>query len=376
MPYTHYDLVFEGGGAKGSTFVGAMEAFSARGYQPRRLVGTSAGAITSTLLAVGFTPKEMRDAVNERQNGKPRFASFMDTPKQADFTQADKADSVTMRLFHEVDVPFIPKWLENESDQRFLDALLLLPHFRQLFCFVECGGLFSGNAFLEWLQEKLHEKTPPGESSYADASFKELFASTGHDLSLVASDTDGREMLVLNHRTAPNCPVAWGVRMSMSIPFVWREVVWRREWGLYQGRDISGHRIVDGGVLSNFPLALVDKEPEQDEFVRSVMGETRAADAGTIGLLIDESLPVPGQPSQGAPKPLAEIKTVQRVLRLIDTMTETRDNIEIQLHPELVCRLPAQGYGTTEFDMPEARLAALIDAGKAAMTRYLDGMQS
>ena len=53
----------------------------------------------------------------------------------------------------------------------------------------------------------------------------------GCDLSLVVTDTTNREMLVLNHRTAPDVPVAMAVRMSMSIPFVWREVVWQKEWG-------------------------------------------------------------------------------------------------------------------------------------------------
>ena len=60
------------------------------------------------------------------------------------------------------------------------------------------------------------------------------------DLSLVVTDTTNREMLVLNHRTAPDVPVAMAVRMSMSIPFVWREVVWHKEWGTYCGTDKTG----------------------------------------------------------------------------------------------------------------------------------------
>jgi NTE family protein len=374
--YKKFDLIFEGGGAKGSTFVGAMRAFESRGHTFRRLVGTSAGAITATLLAVGFTPDKMLQAVNERLNGKPRFASFMDISTVDGFSQMDKDESLILHLFKAADVPFVPDRLENGFDKLFLDSLMRLPHFRQLFCFVECGGLYSGEKFLEWIREKLDEAANvKGKPSFANASFSEFFSLTGVDLSLVASDTDGQEMLVLNHRTAPNCPVACAVRMSMSIPFVWREVVWKSEWGPYLNRDITGHRIVDGGVLSNFPLALVDKEPTEDSFVKQVMGNTRAAEAGTIGLLIDESLEVPEQPAQGHSKLIGEFRTVNRVLRLVDTMTKTRDNHEIQLHPELVCRLPAKGYGTTEFDIPEPRLKALIDTGEAAMNRYLDGLK-
>ena len=79
-------------------------------------------------------------------------------------------------------------------------------------------------------------------------------------------------MLVLNHRTAPDVPVAMAVRMSMSIPFVWREVVWQKEWGTYCGIDKTGATIVDGGVLSNFPIDLVACS---DERIKKIMGDKR-----------------------------------------------------------------------------------------------------
>ncbi len=59
------DLVFEGGGAKGMVFVGALTEFEQQGLRPRRVVGTSAGAITATLLAAGYTANEMLEARGE-----------------------------------------------------------------------------------------------------------------------------------------------------------------------------------------------------------------------------------------------------------------------------------------------------------------------
>ena len=53
-----FDMVFEGGGAKGTAFVGALEVLFAAGHKHRRLVGTSAGAITATLLGAGYSPQE------------------------------------------------------------------------------------------------------------------------------------------------------------------------------------------------------------------------------------------------------------------------------------------------------------------------------
>jgi len=160
--------------------------------------------------------------------------------------------------------------------------------------------------------------------------------------------------------------------MFMSIPFVWREVVWKEEWGAYLGGSITSHVIVDGGVLSNFPIALVDKQPTPGSFEERVMGSDGIAGAAnTLGFLIDESLPVDGQPVKGKTGLKDEFKAVQRVTRLIDTMTGARDNVEIRNNERLVCRLPAAGYGTTEFDMESKRLDDLVQAGYDATLRHL-----
>jgi hypothetical protein len=52
-------------------------------------------------------------------------------------------------------------------------------------------------------------------------------------------------------------------------------------------------------------------------------------------------------------------------------MTGAQDNDEIRRHANDICRLPAKGYGTTEFDMADDRLAALINAGRNAMKSHL-----
>ena len=53
-----FDLVFEGGGAKGLAFVGALQAFERRGHTPRRVLGTSAGSIVAVLVAAGYNAAE------------------------------------------------------------------------------------------------------------------------------------------------------------------------------------------------------------------------------------------------------------------------------------------------------------------------------
>ena len=139
-----FDMVFEGGGAKGSVFAGALDILGQNGHTFRRLIGTSAGAITATLVAAGYQPQELLNAVNEKlPNGKPRFSSFMDAPVAADFSQEQRDNSETMAALKHVDIPFVPGMLEEGFDRVLLKRLprgtrILSPVFfsgvRRLFC--------------------------------------------------------------------------------------------------------------------------------------------------------------------------------------------------------------------------------------------------
>jgi predicted acylesterase/phospholipase RssA len=350
-----FDIVFEGGGAKGSAFVGALTALKAAGHTPRRLVGTSAGAITAALSAVGYSADEMLAAVNEKlPNGKPRFSTFLDHPHASDFSAAQRSASDTMRALRMLHIPMM-------ADEVVLKLLLETPVYPTLFSFVECGGVFAGVAFLEWLREKLALK-----HIAADATLAQVHQATGVDLSLVASDTTDMEMLVLNHVTAPAVPLAWAVRMSMSIPLVWREVVWQEGWGTYAGRAKTGNIIVDGGVLSNFPIRLID------ERMPGLMDDSVDPEGAlNLGLLLDEELAVPGVDVRKPPISTDDLRVVQRLSRLMDTMMRARDNEQMRSHAAEVCRLPVRGYGTTEFSMEERKLKALIDTGHAAVVNHL-----
>jgi predicted acylesterase/phospholipase RssA len=164
--------------------------------------------------------------------------------------------------------------------------------------------------------------------------------------------------------------------MSMSIPFVWQEVRWQKNWGRYRGDDITGHTVVDGGVLSNFPMNLVTG---RDDEIIAVMGATGNDSTPQFGLLIDETLTVPGADATARPAEKGnlldkakELKTIQRVLRLVDTMTDANDQFVMSAHPDKICRLPAKGYGTTEFDMTDERVRLLVKAGQESAKACLD----
>jgi predicted acylesterase/phospholipase RssA len=371
-----YDLVFEGGGAKGMVFVGALQELERRGHTHGRLLGTSAGAITATFAAAGFAVAEMLDALKEKDENGPIFKQFLGRPRP--LTPAEAAKSATLEALEQLDIRFLPASVEERIDRLIL-RLMTQSEMAHIFSFIERGGWYSADAFLDWARAKLDQATPDGRSrNLSRHTFAEFHQATGRELSLVAADTTDHRMLVLNHRTAPRLPVVWGVRMSMSLPLLWQEVIWQPEWGTYLDRPLAGHRIVDGGLLSNFPIELF---LSNDPHVQSLMGPKTSQ--GVLGLLIDESLAVAGSetdmvpPSPNHPSQvLADWAPAMRILGLIDTATQAHDKMVIDAFEQFVCRLPAQGYQTTEFDMTDARRDRLIAAGRAAMDHFFRAQET
>jgi predicted acylesterase/phospholipase RssA len=374
-----YDLVFEGGGAKGMVFVGALqELFKDNSHTTGRLLGTSAGAITAALLAAGYTPEEMLTALGEKDSrGKPIFESFLGDP--APFDSEAVRSSALRRLLGELNLPFVPDFVEEKVDDWIASRLAENTVGRRLFSFVERGGWYSADPFVAWLQRMMDTGQVNGTPrKFSALTLEEFYAATKSEMTLVAADTNGSCMLLLNHRTAPDCPVVWAVRMSMSIPFLWQEVEWQRGWGPYYAwsadaerlveNDITGHAIVDGGLLSNFPIALFLADSPD---VRAVVGLTQTDNI--LGLLIDEAVPVPKPAAPGGSRGITvgEMRTVQRLRRLVNTATGAHDNMAIAVFAKHVVRLPAAGYGTTEFDMSDPQRDALVEAGRKAMRTFL-----
>ena len=365
-----FDLVFEGGGAKGLAFVGALQAIERHNHTPRRVIGTSAGSITALLVAAGYNAAECLAAINERTpEGQSRFATFLEIPQIDENTEIN--NSLRYWLKTELDNPLIPNLIEPVVDQ-MVEDLLQKKLTRHLISLLAFGGWFGGSALLEYFKEKLDS----GGRCLGDTTLEEFYQRAGRDLSVVASDITGREMLVLNHRTAPDCPTIWAVRMSMSCPFAWQEVVWRQEWGLYRGRNLTGHTVVDGGLLSNFPIKLF---LSSEENVEDIMGKDSASQS-VIGLLLDDNMPVPGaenteKKETTAPGFLERSDLLAEMMRRIYGMAETalsaHDKSVIDAYQNMVCRLPAQGYGILEFDLTPERMAPILHAGAAAMEEHL-----
>jgi len=193
------DAVFEGGGMRGIGFVGAVRKFEEAGYRFRNVAGSSAGAIVASLIAAGYTAEEMHREMASVQFDKFKHSAY---------------------------------W---GGLGPFGAALGAAKNF----------GLYSAKLFESWLGDLLARK---GVYTFNDV---------GGRLKLTASDiTDQKGLLLPNDLKKfgidpGGFSVATAVRMSMGIPVFYEP---------YELVDTEGavHYIVDGGMLSNYPIWILD----------------------------------------------------------------------------------------------------------------------
>ncbi len=353
------DLALEGGGSKGIALNAALAEIFERGHVVRRLVGSSAGAIAAGLVAAGFTGKDLLQmSLGRTADGLPLFSEYVAEPVVADSASAEQALT---------DVQVASLRLPADLGRRLTTA-------RAALAFLDTGGFVSGQGFVGWLVRTLEAKAP----GLSRLTLGQLHARGGHHLTITVTDTTAKRLRALNHLSAPDCPLVAAVRMSISIPLLFGEVKWRAEWGNYLGEDLTGHVMVDGGMLSNLPLAFI--LPSTNALVLKLMGPPPEGPAFPVGLTLDSSLEVPGAPP-AANQPFlstqfAATRLGQRLSALADTMLQGTDLTLSDTSPVPLCRLPVKGYWATEFDMSLPRAEALVRAARASTAAYFDVLEA
>ncbi|WP_175991069.1 patatin-like phospholipase family protein [Bacillus sp. Marseille-Q1617] len=278
------DGVFSGGGVKGLALIGAYQAIEERGLRIKRVAGTSAGAIVAAFIAAGYSSSELKDIMEE-----------MDIKKLLD-TNAF------------VSLPFI-KWFRI--------------YYRL--------GLYKGIALENWIEQKLKAR---GIYTFADLPEKSL--------RVIASDLSNGRLLVLpddleKYGISPKTfPVARAIRMSASLPYFFEPVKLRS----LEGTSL----LVDGGVLSNFPMWLFDRENIKK--VRPVIGVK----------LSHNSIERPKNKIKNA---------IELYNALFQTMKDAHDSRYIsRKHEKNIIFIPTEGVQTTEFELSKEKRSELFQMGK------------
>lgn len=207
------DVVFSGGGVKSYAFIGALKAIYEKNLQIERVAGTSAGAIISSLIAAGYTLDEITELVNE------------------------------LHLDKLLDKPFVSKVIP------FSKWFVLFFHL----------GLYKGDQLEQWLHTQLARK---GIYTFADLEDGQLRVVVS-DLTLgklVIIPNDLKRVYGIHEK---NFSVAQAVRMSAGFPYFF---IPKKLLSATSQKSI----IVDGGLLSNFPLWIFENGSEMKK--RPVLG--------------------------------------------------------------------------------------------------------
>ena len=294
------DSVFEGGGVKGIGLVGALATAEEKGYRWVNVAGTSAGAIVAALVAAGYSAAELKEVLTELEYKRFKDASILDK------------------------IPLI-----GAAGSLIFE-----------------NGLYEGKFFELWIKELLRKK---GVQTFGDLLLEEYREDERFrfKLRVIAADISQGKLLILPQDISDfgirpeDLNVASAIRMSMSIPFFFEPV---------KLTNMKANRIsyiVDGGVLSNFPVWLFDSEGEIPQWP-------------TFGFKLVE------------PESLVEVPhevrgPISLLTALFSTMMGAHDARYIK--DEQFVRtipIPTLGVGTTEFDISREKSEALYQSGRLA----------
>ena len=197
------NLVCKGGGVKGIALVGAISHLEQQGYEWNNLAGTSAGSMVAALLAVGYNSKEIKEILYE-----------------VDFNNFNGNSSPSFFYLSEITRLLVKK------------------------------GIHSGEYIEDFMREKLKAK--------GKLKFRDISKNGESKLKIIASDVTRKKLLILpddlvDYGLDPlDFEIATAVRMSTCIPFYYTPISLN-----YNNKKCF---IVDGGLLSNFPIWLFDEE--------------------------------------------------------------------------------------------------------------------
>jgi len=272
---TGWVLVIKGGGAKGLAYVGALEELD-KHYTFDHYIGTSAGSIAAVLLAAGYSTAELKKLL-EKQD----FTHFLD----ANFWQG----------------------LSNGWSK---------------------GGMYEAESFNQWLEDLLHAKidAPP-------AAMKLNQLPKGKRVTIYASQKDKRALIFDSaHPETANLPIAYAVRCSISIPY------------LFVPQSHGGDRVYDGGMQNNYPIGtLFEKSPElKQRFIGLYLG--------------DEGF---------------KWKKKQITQDLLDILTEGNDKANLVDYYDQTIIINPDPISTLDFNLNQPQKDFLVAAGSASARRFL-----
>lgn len=209
------NLVFEGAGIRGIAYCGALQELDSMDKLGSviRVAGTSSGAITACLLAVGYSPQELATII-----GSTDFAAF------------------------------------NDGRGAFVGGIWRTRKYM---------GWYRGQSFLRWLEKLIAAKTGNGRMTFEQLGALADASPVRHELVVVATCLNRQESIFFSRYTFPEMAIADAVRASMAIPLYFEPLIIDEKGKPVAAKHQQPHHLVcvDGGFTDNFPIRVFDVAP-------------------------------------------------------------------------------------------------------------------
>lgn len=284
-------LVLGGGGARGAAHIGVLEILERERIPVACIVGTSMGALVAGAYASGLSPAQMRKKLSD-SNWTDMFLDG------ADYSQVNyRQTQVTRRYLSGTQMDITKNGLELQT------------------------GVIAGEKI------KLFFNHLVG----ADLGEREIQHLT-IPIAIIATDIGTGEKVIFRDGS-----LTQAMRASMSVP------------GLMAPVEYRGHKLVDGGLVDNLPIAVARQLCDADRvIVVNVGSPLRPAKE------INSLLSVTGQ--------MIDILTQQNIQRSLATLTPE----DIYIHPKL------NNVSVTDF----VRHKEITDLGRDAAEEKLEQLKA
>jgi predicted acylesterase/phospholipase RssA len=184
MSIVHENLILSGGGVRGLYYLGFMKYFKDKLHQFKNLVGTSIGSFFVVAIALGYTEEEIRPHVL------------------------------------------------NILDYNRVKSL-------KVFDFLENLGLDDGSKLEHYIKKMIRYKYGKKE-----LTFKQLYETYNKHVTVTAVSIEDNCVIYFSKETHPLMKVWKAVRMSMTVPFLFKPYTYKEK------------NYIDGGLRHNFPIDL------------------------------------------------------------------------------------------------------------------------
>jgi NTE family protein len=313
------DLVLSGGGVKGVGLVGAVVALIDAGYAVQRVSGTSAGSIVGAVVAAAAQTRQMTGA---------------------------EVKELALQLDY----------------RRFLDPgpVERVPLVGPSLALLRGSGIYKGDYAHDWVRNQLRDL---GVTTFGDLAIDDdaLPAEQRYRLVVTVADVTTGQLVRLpwDYRRVYGLDpdeqlVADAVRASMSIPFFFRPVSLTSTAGVTS-------TLVDGGVLSNFPIDSLDRQ------------DGKAPRWPSFGVTVLPNLPDGNDKVIPALAALRLLGPTHLLEDVITTALVGRDQAYLS-QPWVnarAIRVDSTDVGFLDFDISDNEVEALYLNGYAAAERFL-----